>query len=86
MLATGVLTGLLINKVFNKKESTSLMKNLGKVTLVMTYILVFIIGLRTSQILPDVLMKGLHVVAAVLAFSAIPTILSFAISYITLRS
>ncbi len=86
MLATGVLAGLLISKVLSKKENTSLMKNLGRTTLALTYILVFIIGLRTSQVLPDVLMKGLHVVAAVLAFSAIPTILSFAISYIMLRS
>lgn len=86
MLATGVLAGLLINKVFNKKENTSLTINLGKIALTLTYILVFMIGLRTSQILPDVLMKGQHVVAAVLAFSAIPTILSFAISYIMMRS
>ncbi|MEO3993179.1 MAG: hypothetical protein QN229_02560 [Desulfurococcaceae archaeon TW002] len=86
ILAMGVLTGLLISKIINKKENTPLMKNLGKITLFLTYVLVFMIGLRTSQILPDVLMKGQHVVTAVLAFSAIPTILSFAISYIVLRS
>jgi len=85
-LVAGMLVGLVLNKTLSSKRRHQRFKSfVGKLTLFLTYALVFLIGLRISQVLPDILSRGQHVVLALLAFSAIPTLLSFMISYLVLR-
>jgi len=84
-LIAGTLVGLLLNKTLSTERNQRFTHTIGKLTLSLTYALVFFIGLRISQVLPDILSRGQHVILALLAFSAIPTVASLAISYLVLR-
>lgn len=83
----GVFVGVLISRVIsNRERNKSLVDTVGKLTLFLTYALVFVIGLRVSQILPEVLTKGQQIVLALVAFSVTPALLSLVISYLMSRS
>ncbi|MEM0474094.1 MAG: hypothetical protein QXS11_02225 [Zestosphaera sp.] len=85
-LIAGILVGTLLGRALSNKEKNLLTNIVSKTTLFLTYALVFVIGLRISQILPDIITRGQQVVLVVIAFSTIPAVLSLAISYLTLRS
>lgn len=85
-LVVGVLAGTLLNRILRDKEKRrSLVSIIGKSTLLLTYVLVFVIGLRISQILPEILTRSHQIILALIAFSAIPAILSLVVSYLILR-
>lgn len=85
-LIVGVLTGVLLSKTLSSKGKTDLLTNIAsKSALSLTYVLVFLIGLRISQILPEVLMRGQQVLLTIVALSVMPAVLSLAVSYLMLR-
>lgn len=84
-LIAGLLVGVLLSKTLSIREKKPLTSFAGKLTLFLTYVLVFIIGVRISQILPDILARGHQVLVSVIAFSVVPATLSLVVSYLMLR-
>ncbi|MGC8975853.1 MAG: hypothetical protein ACP5KB_06640 [Thermoprotei archaeon] len=86
-LIVGVLTGVLLSKTLGNRGRTELLTNVvSKSTLFLTYVLVFVTGLRISQILPEALIRGQQTVLVIVTLSAMPAVLSLAVSYLMLRS
>ncbi|MEM2005729.1 MAG: hypothetical protein QW705_04860 [Zestosphaera sp.] len=85
-LCAGIIVGVSINALSRRRSlKDSLRSGLGGIALLMTYTLVFMIGLRVADVLPDILSSGAQVLLTVLMFSAIPTALSLAVAYVIVR-
>lgn len=84
-LIAGLLVGTLLSRTLGIRGRKSFVSAAGKSTLFLTYVLVFIIGIRISQIMPEILARGQQVMISVVAFSAVPATLSLVVSYLILR-
>lgn len=86
-LCLGLLLGVLINRLSYGRPLKSKLKDpAGRAALLMTYALVFMIGLRVADVLPNILSGGSQVLLAILTFSAIPTVFSLVVAYVLIRS
>lgn len=84
-LIAGLLVGVLLSRTLSIRKKKSLVRVAGRSTLFLTYVLVFIIGVRISQILPDIMARGQQVLVSVITFSVVPATLSLVVSYLMLR-
>lgn len=84
-LIAGLLVGVLLSRTLSIRKKKSLVGVAGRSTLFLTYVLVFIIGVRISQILPDIMARGQQVLVSVIMFSVVPATLSLVVSYLMLR-
>ncbi len=86
ILGLGVLLGVAVVSSFKDGTLPIRLKSFsGRLALLLTYVLVYIVGLRVAEVLPEILSRGSQALLITMALSAIPTLASLVLTYLLIR-